>query len=118
MLKKRFGRKELIVFAHVQELLALSVPEQLSKFRDKRNVHVHSLATQGITADNFGVILTLIVMSKLPEDVRLEWSRGSEGKEADLDYLLEEINRCERCKSFGSLWAPTTITVHNVHPFP
>ena len=107
MLKKRFGRKELIVFAHVQELLALSVPEQLSKFRDNLNVHVRSLATQGIAADNFGVILTPIVVSKLPEDVRLEWSRGSEGKEADLDYLLEfldeEINRRERCKSFGSL---------------
>ena len=57
MLKKRFGRKELIVFAHVQELLALSVPEQLSRIRDTLNVHVRSLSTQGITADNFGVDL-------------------------------------------------------------
>ena len=107
MLEERYGRKELIVFSHVQELLAINVPEQLTKFRDILNVHVRSLAAQGITSDKFGVILTPIIVSKLPEEIRLEWSRDSEGKEDDLDHLLKfldsEINRRERCRSFGTL---------------
>jgi hypothetical protein len=74
MLEKRYGRKELIVFGHVQELLALGAPTQLLTFRDTLNVHVRSLAAQGITSDKFGVILTPVIVSKLPEDVRLEWS--------------------------------------------
>ena len=107
ILEKRYGRKELIVFSHVQELLAINVPEQLARFRDVLNVHVRSLAAQGITSDKFGVILTPIIVTKLPEEIRLEWSRDSEGKEDDLDHLLKfldtEIKRRERCRSFGTL---------------
>ena len=107
ILEKRYGRKELIVFSHVQELLAINVPEQLTRFRDVLNVHVRSLAAQGITSDKFGVILTPIIVTKLPEEIRLEWSRDSEGKEDDLDHLLKfldtEIKRRERCRSFGTL---------------
>ena len=91
----------------VQELLAINAPEQLARFRDVLNVHVRSLAAQGITSDKFGVILTPIIVTKLPEEIRLEWSRDSEGKEDDLDHLLKfldtEIKRRERCRSFGTL---------------
>ena len=107
MLEKRYGQKELIVFSHIQELLAINVPEQLARFHDVLNVHVRSLAAQGITSDKFGVILTPIIVTKLPEEIRLEWSRDSEGKEDDLDHLLKlldtEIKRRERCRSFGTL---------------
>ena len=107
ILEKRYGRKELIVFSHVQELLAINVPEQLARFRDVLNVHVRSLAAQGITSDKFGVILMPIIVTKLQKEIRLEWSRDSEGKEDDLDHLLKfldtEIKRRERCRSFGTL---------------
>ena len=107
ILEKRYGRKELIVFSHVQELLVISVREQLARFRDVLNVHVRSLAAQGITSDKFGAILMPIIVTKLPEEIRLEWSRDNEGKEDDLDHLLKfldtEIKRRERCRSFGTL---------------
>ena len=42
----------------------------------------------------------------MPEEIRLEWSRESEGKEADLDHLMEflekEIHRRERSQSLVS----------------
>ena len=92
MLEKRYDRKVLTVISHVQELLAIKVPEQLARFHDVLNVHVHSLAAQDITSDKFGVILTAMIVTKLPEEIRLEWSRDGEGKENDLDHLLKFLD--------------------------
>ena len=108
----RYGRPELIVFSHVQALLSTSTPNgtnvtELMMFRDKLVAHIRSLAAMGIESEKFGVILTPIIVSRLPEEIRLEWSRDSEKKEADLDFLMEflekECKRRERCKSFGAL---------------
>ncbi|KAG1661284.1 Cyclin-dependent kinase 8 [Nymphon striatum] len=112
IIKKRYGRKELIIFSHVQSLLGLEVPtcnrvKQLSQFRDMLVAHVRALSAHDIKSENFGVILTPIILSRIPEEMRLEWSRDCEGKEADLDHLMtfleKEINRRERCISFGGL---------------
>ncbi|KAG1661279.1 hypothetical protein GQR58_021515 [Nymphon striatum] len=112
IIKKRYGRKELIIFSHVQSLLGLEVPtcnrvKQLSQFRDMLVAHVRALSAHDIKSENFRVILTPIILSRIPEEMRLEWSRDCEGKEADLDHLMtfleKEINRRERCISFGGL---------------
>ena len=66
IIEKRFGRKEVIIFAHVQDLLTLPVSvkaEELTKFYDRLIANVRSLASLSITADQFGVILTPIVVS-------------------------------------------------------
>ena len=126
---KRFGRTELIVFSHIQALLNLDVPDttqlqELSLFRDKLVANTRSLAAHNITSENFGVILTPIIISRLPEEIRLEWSRGSEGKEADLDHLMAfletEIGRRERCRSFGALSTkkPEMLTQRRREPRP
>lgn len=91
---RRYGHKELIVFAHIQALLNLEVPDTtqiaaLSQFRDKLVANAWSIAAKDIKSDIFGVILTPIIASQLPEEIRLEWSRDCQGREADLDFLLE-----------------------------
>ena len=54
----------------------------------------------------YGVVLTPIIVSRLPEEVRMEWARKSAGKEAELEFLLlflkGEIESRERSQSFGS----------------
>ena len=112
LLESKYGRREVIIFAHVQELLAVQIPEatdtkKLSQAYDRLMANVRSLEAQGVTANQFGVVLTPVIVSKLPEEIRLEWSRNSEKKETDLPFLLSflglEIQRRERCQIFGGL---------------
>ena len=48
--------------------------------------------------------LTPLVLSRLPQEIRMEWAREGEGKESDLTFLLEflfkEIKRRERSETF------------------
>ena len=107
LLVKRFGRPERLVFVHIQALLNLSVGQDLHKLQDSLLVHVRSLAALQVEGDRYGMFLTPLVLSKLPEDVRLEWARDAEGKESDLDHLLQflasEVDRRDRSGSYCHL---------------
>ena len=111
ILVQRYGRKERIIFTHVQQLMNITVPGNITcentvlwKLQDELLAHVRSLEALGVTGDQYGVILTPLILSRLPQDVRLEWAREGEGRDNDLDWLLtflaSEINRRERSQSF------------------
>ena len=110
ILKKRFGRKEKIVFTHIQELMNITVSpgrnktDQLWKLQDELLAHVRSLEALGVNGGQYGVILTPLILSRLPQDIRLEWAREGEGRESDLEWLLvfleREIQRRERSQTF------------------
>ena len=55
----------------------------------------------GIQADSYGTLLVPVLLSKLPDDVKLEISRGVEDGKWNLDDLLKkliaEITARERC---------------------
>ena len=124
IVQKRYGRKELIIFAHVQALMNLNVLERTNlamlTFRNKLVAHVRSLEALDIKSENSGVILTPIIVSRLPEEIRLEWSRDSQNKEADLDYLMDflerEISRRDRCELFGSMSTQNPEDREGHHP--
>lgn len=109
-LKERFGRPERIVFSHIQELLNLQITgadtEALWTMYDSLQGHIRSLEALDISGTTYGVILTPLVLHRLPESVRLEWARTGEGKESDLQALMEflfnEIKRQERSGAFSS----------------
>ena len=110
IIKKRFGRRDLLIFAHIQTLLTLPIAskaEELTVSYDKLVANVRALKSMEITSDNYGVVLTPIIVSRLSAEIREEWSRGSEGHEADLDHLMgfldKEIRRRERCQSMSEL---------------
>jgi hypothetical protein len=92
LLQERFGRKERVIFCHLESLLAVPVPAntpaKLWQLLDTLQGHVRSLEVLGIAGDQYGVILTPLLLSRLPEELRLEWSREGEGKEGDLEWLL------------------------------
>ena len=113
LLKERFGRTEQIRFAHIQALLNLSqMPRgqkgtrvsSLWSWKDTLLSHIRSLEGLGIEGDTYGIFLTPIILSRLPHDMRMEWAREGEGRESDLEFLLEsltkEIRRLERSESF------------------
>ena len=116
LLTERFGRKESIIFAHLQALLTLPVPStsegnldrasQLRKLYDVLQGHIRSLASLGVGGDQYGVVLTPVLLSRLPADIRLEWLRNATGKEDQLNDLLkflrEEVERRECCESYAS----------------
>ena len=118
LLQERYGKKEKIIFSHIQDLLQFNGSKKLQVMLDELLVHVRSLETLGVSGDQYGVILTPLILSRLPETVRDAWARESEGKEADLEWLLsfikKEIATRERAASFvtsGSSVQPHSRTV-------
>ena len=110
LLTGRYGRKETIIFTHVQDLLVLGVAQhptirQMWDFYDLLQSHVRSLAALGISGDEYGVILTPLVLSRLPAELRMEWARVGESHESDLKHLMNflkaEIERRERSQVFA-----------------
>ena len=112
LLEERFGRKEQITFAHIQDLLAVTVPDnpsvsELWAVYNEIKAHIRSLEALGISGEQYGVLLTPIILTRLPADLRMEWARGGAGKEADqahlMTFLQEEIRRRERSQTYTGL---------------
>ena len=110
-LKQRYGRKELIIFKHVQELLTISAQgkvgyQNLRKHHDKVVNHVRCLEGYEITGEQYGMFLVPIVLATLPFDIRMEWSRESEGKETDFDFLLTFLEKEVRIRETSNALRP------------
>ena len=119
LLQERFGRRELIIFSHIQKLMHLETEGKnslvkLKNLQDQVLIHVRSLEALGIDGSTFGIFLTPLVLSRLPSDVRMEWARKGEGHEGDLkfllDFLKEEIQRRERADSFKVSDVKTSVS--------
>ena len=116
LLKERFGRTERIIFTHVQGLLNVSLTprtkgandcDSLWKLQDQLLQHVRSLEGLGINSDQYGIMLTPVTLSRLLQEIHLEWSRESSRHEGDLECLLKflqtQIQRRERSETFKDL---------------
>lgn len=82
ILKERFGKRQQIVSAHMDELLKIpncsnDKSHSLRLVYDKISVHTRGLATLGIPADQYGSLLIPVIMSKLPNEIRLQIARKS-----------------------------------------
>ena len=104
ILIERYGKKERIIASHIDALLHITVPESsrvggLWELLDDIQAHVRALGNLDVGGEQYGVLLTPIILSRLPQDLRLEWAR-EEGHEGELEYLLTflkgEIGRRER----------------------
>ena len=109
ILKKRFGDEQKIISAHMDKLVKLSPvyngkdTGRLRRLYDEIEVQIRGLQGMGIQADSYGTLLVPMLLSKLPDDVKLEMSRGVEDGKWKLDDLLkkliDEITARERCTS-------------------
>ena len=127
LLKTRFGREEKIRFSHIQELLSISVSKNakvgaLWEMYNKLQSHIRCLASLKVQGTQYGVVLVPLVLSRLPCELRLEWARLGEGKEADLEHLLtffkKEIERRERSQTFNGESSEAKILTHTDTKLP
>ena len=95
ILKDRFGKPQTIVTAHMDDLLKLPSLGSNCRVKDLRavldqlTIHVRGLETLGISAQQYGSLLTPIVMSKLPSDIRLLVARKTNGSLLELNSIIE-----------------------------
>ena len=109
LLSNHYGCKERVITRHLQSLASLEIKgsnlKSLRCLYDGVKVHMRSLESLGVPETTYGVMLAPSILGKLPENLRMEWARDSEGNENDIQFLLEfilkEIKRKERCEVFG-----------------
>ena len=74
MLKERFGRKQVLINAHMELLSKINAPStdvrQLRKFHDSCESNIRALQTLGVQTDSYGSLLIQILLKKLPEQLR------------------------------------------------
>ena len=117
LLEQRFGKKELIISKHMNDLLKLEpvlsdsdIPG-LRIFHDSVESHVRSLLSLNIDSKSYGTLLTPIIMEKLPLQVRLILGRDLQGEGWDLTKLLctlkTELSVRESCVNSSKYSNPT-----------
>ena len=101
------------MFGHIREALlqvGQTQKQSLKSLLDELLVHLQSFETLDVTGEKYGVVLTSIIVSRLPEDVRKDWAREGAGEESDHDFLLaflkKDINSLERSQCFSGLSSP------------
>ena len=128
MLVKRFGKPTFIKQRHVQLLVHNElVPGRLKgqeyidvlwNWYDKLNANLRALKELGVDEETFEIFLTPMILGRLPENLRHEWSKGAKGKEHNIEHFLtfihEEIERLERAELFGnmSISKPPPESIH------
>lgn len=110
ILKERYGRKEIIIFGHVQNLLGIDFQtardvKGLWKVFNELQINIRCLDSLEVSGEQYGLILTPMIVSRLTQDLRTMWARKSSGKEGDLAFLMEflkqELENRDRSLCFG-----------------
>ena len=101
LLKKRFGKTEVIQRAHINHLMNLAPvynEKNVSRLRalhDRIEVHFRGLEAQGVDMSTYSSIVVPILMEKIPEVVRFSMIRASEKNHLKwaLDDLLSALEK-------------------------
>ena len=98
ILQDRFGKPQQIISAHMDELIKLQPshndrPASLRYVYDQISVHVRGLASLGISTEQYGSLLIPVVMSKLPNEIRLQVARNTTDEIWKIEELLQTIKK-------------------------
>lgn len=96
ILRDRFGQPQQIITAHMDEVQKIPAstgdrPSSLRFIYDKISVHVRTLASLGVSSDQYGSLLIPIILSKTPGDIRLQIARQGKKDAWKIDDLLQII---------------------------
>ena len=96
LLTERFGNKQVIISAHMEELMklpdsTLDRPSSLRSLYDRITVHVRGLTSLGVDLDHYGALLIPIIMPKLPNEVKLMMAQKHPGRVWQIQELLATI---------------------------
>ena len=98
ILHQRFGRNDQVIQSHLKQLSShISIDfnvtghnyiKNLWQFFDQVNGHVRSLATLGVQGHHMSTYICPILLSKLPESIRLEWFKINSECSGDINQFL------------------------------
>ena len=76
ILKQRFNKPQLIISTHMDKLVKIPCcnmdqSHTLKVVYDKITVHIRGLSALGVGSDQYGSLLIPIIMSKMPNEIRL-----------------------------------------------
>ena len=96
LLKERFGNTQLIINAHVSQLMKTSVVEEgnaprLCNFLDTVESHVRALSNQEVNKEHFGAMLIPVIQDRLPYNIRVELNCKMGKDNWKLDDYLESL---------------------------
>ena len=107
ILRKRFANPQLLISSHMDVLLKLQASNSSSDVKaarrlyDKIESHISSLQSLGVESKSYGSLLVPVIMSKIPEEMRLIVSRKFKQDTWDIDGMLDafktELEARERC---------------------
>eukprot|EP00794_Sanderia_malayensis_P005751 gene5751-biopygen4665 len=105
LLQRRFGDKQVIISGHHDALLRITPLTSSKNIRDLRElydkveVHVRGLQSLDVPTPSYGSLLVPVLLSKIPEDVRLLIGREIKDDKWELGRLLNllrhHISICE-----------------------
>lgn len=123
IITKRYGNKNLQIQAHVGQLLSIKTvssidnPAQLRTLLDQVVINICSLEALGVAGDTYSAILLPILVSKLPQNIRIVWSKR-EGLDADvhdlLNFLSKEVKSLEIASNNIGLEIERPVVNHNI----
>ena len=106
LLEKRFEDKQIVISQHMEDLVELPKIVSNKELRkliilyDKTKATVHSLKSLGVDTNGYSSFITPVIMSKIPQELRLILSRKMTEEwslEALLKELSEELSLREKC---------------------
>ncbi|UYV71729.1 hypothetical protein LAZ67_9000140, partial [Cordylochernes scorpioides] len=92
LLKDRFGREDILISRHMNNLLSmrpLKTSNDVRTFRelfDNLSVHIRSLESLNVSIDVYGQLLCPIIINLLPADLNLELN-----KELPTGYVINDL---------------------------
>ena len=98
LLQERFGKPQHIISAHMEELIKIPPcsgdrPAALRFVYDKINVNIRGLASMGIDSGQYGSLLIPVIMTKLPQDLRLCVARETDKEVWEIDELMSLLRK-------------------------
>ena len=125
LLQDRYEKPQHIISAHMEEIIKLPAcsGEKLSALRyvyDKVNVNIRGLVSMGINSEQYGSLLIPIIMTKLPQNLRLRIARETDKEVWQIDELMTVIKKeveAREATEFVKLHQPK-LPVGARSPFP
>ena len=112
VLQKRFGNKQNIIARHMDALLKVDSIASDSNLKGLRRLHdtvesqVRGLRSLGVAPESYGSLLSSVLMSKLPGEIRLIISRVVGEESWELDKLLETLEQELRARERAAVDTP------------
>ena len=114
ILQKRFGNKQLIINKHMEQLL--NVDSVTSPYDVKGLRHLYDVIESNVKAESYGSLLSSVLMTKLPSELRLMASRKFGDSDSwNFDELLKlieaEVQARERSSARSSQRRPKDLPI-------